>query len=411
MSENEPVTFNIFGGCVSRDLFPEDTEYVVNQYVSFSSPMSVWKPKGSHTVNMDELGCLPFGKKFVRRCFMLDSNKEGFDYLTAKDSDWLILDFADLRLDLIKYGGDNYTTITDLVIKNPKEFTANFGEYERIPFPTVEEGLKCIEWFGKEILKRYPAEKIILHEYYMCETYLARDGSVKKFDNLEHIRKVNKLLKAVNTRFYEMCGKKCFRITMPDGMVADEKHRWQLYPMHYLQEYYDFAYDAMNLIVNEKKQVPEEMRRKCTKRIEQRLSKIKKIDLSKENARLEFDNKKMRCYALTINNMFKNLRKITNNARTFCEDHNLHHVAFWGDYIISESLKVLLESIGVKLDYIICDWNNHTCDKVIPRTGDYPETDAIIICDVIMPKKRAEFVGMKTDIPVYFLEDIIPVLY
>ena len=104
--ETEKVTINIFGACASRDLFPEDTEYKIQQCVSFSSPMSLYQPKGNHIIKEEDLESLTWGSPFEKQCLLLDNNKESINYLTEKKSDWLLLDFADIRLKLVKYGNN-----------------------------------------------------------------------------------------------------------------------------------------------------------------------------------------------------------------------------------------------------------------------------------------------------------------
>ena len=171
------VTFNIYGACVSRDIFPKDSKYTVLQYVAFSSPMSIWKKiRGGEKIEQIEENSLQnfIGSNFNKRCVLLDHNNQTFQYLCEKESDYLILDLADVRMSLIKYG-NNYTTCASTILKNKKEFKKQFGTYEilevfsdgKMKNFSEEEFKECIDWFCNEILKIYPSNKIILHKYFI----------------------------------------------------------------------------------------------------------------------------------------------------------------------------------------------------------------------------------------------------
>ena len=413
----QPISFNIFGACVSRDLFPKDTPYEIRQYVSFSSPMSVYKIKGDRTLTEEDLEGARVGSRFSRRCMMLDHNKTGLDYLFQRPSDWLILDFADLRMPLLKYGNNNYLTRTNLFLKNKAHFEKLFGEYETVPRVTPEEAVECVEWFGRQILKVYPPERIILNRYGMVEQYLSDDGTLVNYSYLPHIRRINAMLKKANDHFEEMCGHRCFTIRMPKGIVSYEKHRWGNYPMHYISSYYDYAYAALNHILTTGTPVPEMLRelysQKAKLQIEtacRQRAEAENEQLSAEIQRLTEENAALSRFGDTLREYDLRREEVRQAAKAFCEEHGLHRAALWGSYPLTPHLIGLLQSVGVTVDYVITDRKREYPVQTVPvKTMPLPQTDAIIICDAETYERRAAKLQTKTSLPLYSISSFLPV--
>lgn len=407
--ETEKISFNIFGACVSRDMFPKDTEYEIRQYVSFSSPMSVYKIKGGRTLTEEDVADLSWGSDFSKRCLLFDNNKTGLDYLFQRPSDYLILDFADIRLPLICYGKNNYITQTNLILKNQEHFDRLFGDYKKIPFVKKEDALECVEWFGRQMLKVYEPERIILHKYYMVENYITKTGALSEYSYIKHIRRVNDTLESMYSRFEEMCSHKCHIIEMPGGFFADENHRWGNYPMHYIKDYYSFAYEALDHIIKTHTPVPELMREKYSVRAELAYEKAHSKMLEAKNKSLSGENKKLRSYADTLQKLVHDHDEIMARLTAFCRERNINSAALWGEFMITKNIKSLLEEAGVKVDYIISSKKTAVCDRVVPiNAASFPETDLIIVCDASAYEKRKEGLRSKTDIPVISISELIP---
>ncbi len=406
----QPVSVNIFGACVSRDIFPKNSPYDIRQYVSFSSPMSVFSPKGPRTLTDDDLSELSWGSDFSKRCLLLDHNKTGMDYLAERPSDWLILDFADIRLPLIRYGDGQVLTETNLTLRNKPQFKKLFGKYQTEPMMSVENYYSCIDQLRETVLQLYPADRIILHQYYMVEDYIDKNGNLTPFRNQEHIQTVNMVLKELYRYFREKCPS-CHIIEMPDYLTGTEKHIWGTHPMHYTKLYYEYAFQAVTHIVEYRTPVPEELRLQYSLRALKQKNEAQQKQLLLENKNYQTDCQKLACYAKSIQNLYQHHDTILQKAKEFCEEHGIRHAAFWGDFIITKSLIPLLREAGVTPDYIICNWNHHTLDKVIRTTDPYPSTDAIFVCDILKYENRSKYIHSRCDIPVYSVGEIIPLIY
>lgn len=46
--------------------------------------------------------------------------------------------------------------------------------------------------------------------------------------------------------------KGCHLIEFPNGVIGDENHKWGLYPLHFIPEYYDYGIEAIETIVAKK---------------------------------------------------------------------------------------------------------------------------------------------------------------
>lgn len=312
---------------------------------------------------------------------------------------------------MVKYGNNNYTSLTNLIRKNQDDFKKILGEYTIEPYYSIEQYAECIKWFCNYILEFYQPEKIILHKYYMTDSYISKNGTVKKFSNIEHINQMNKIFKEIYS-IAENILKGCFLIEMPDYVLGDEKHIWGTHPLHYAREYYDYAYDALKYIIYHNAAVPESLYLKHNNLLMIRYYKAQQKTILIEKNKLASDNVRLTCYAKTFVALFKNYSKTLDNITLFCKQHNLKSVAFWGDYIISEILADLLKKCNIHIDYIICNWNHNTADKVIPVSANtYPYTDGIIVCDVVSIQQKIDYLKCKVDYPIFSINDFIPLIF
>ena len=408
-SNTEKTTINIFGDSVSREIFPQDTEFEIRQYVSFSSPMSLYQPKGDHIIKAEDLESLTWGSDFAKRCLLLDNNKQWLEYLTEKKSDWLLLDFADIRLKLVKYG-NNTTSLTNIILKNKEAFEKIFGEYTVEDLLPVEKYKKCINWFCNKILNHYKPKRIILHKYYLVDHYIAKDGTKKTFKNTEYYHQINSILKELYALAEERL-KGCYVIEMPEYVLGDENHIWGTHPLHYVKEYYTYAYEALQHIINTKKAVPDGLYMKHTNILMKKYLDAEHLSVIKENKKLKSENSRLLCYTKTFEQLTRNMDITLDNIKEFCNKNNIRKVAFWGDFIISEVLADLLKKAGISLEYIVCNWNHHTAKKVIPvSTEVYPEVDAIIVCNIFPRENSITILKNKVDFPIYNVNDFIPLV-
>lgn len=256
----QKTTVSIFGACVSRDLFamqrPET--YEVQQYVSFVSPLSavMTPPINGIQLNPDKIEP---GREsvFSRRNLALDCNKQVFSYLEQKPSEWLMLDLADARFSIAQYpkSGASFS-ISNTFLWHQEELNKLFQEKFVKKLCTSfsdEDWNDFLQLFLDRILEIYRPEQIIFHEYYCVSEYLSKDGEICSYkpERLIQRKQQNALLKKLNQMAKERL-QGCHVITMPEGVLANARHKWGNHPLHYVDLYYEYAARALDVITAKK---------------------------------------------------------------------------------------------------------------------------------------------------------------
>ena len=244
---------SIVGDRVSGDIFSKrQKKCIIDRYVSFSNPLAFFS-KCEKKRSMGELKEFD-GNDFSKRCHVIDFNKNTFDYLSEKQSDWLIFDISDVRMNMLSQG-DNYFTMSDFITRNSDILREKYGEYTCIEvidadgnlLISEEECIKKIEEYCDEVLRIYTPEKIILNELYMVTHYKTKGGDAKLFRDISRIEATNRLLK----KLYKVCEKKlqgCYVVKMPEYIFATEKPIEGVYASRYNDIYYDYAFEAFSYI-------------------------------------------------------------------------------------------------------------------------------------------------------------------
>lgn len=269
--EVKMVTFNVYGGCVSRDILTplaQAKEIGVRQFVSFESPVSTVSDvlAECEDVSMEEIN--NEASRFRKRCCYSNIKKLSLDYLFAKDSDYLLFDIIDSRLPLLK-AKDAYFTYGSDLKKSLPVLQKNHEIFNNISFISPFEDIDDAQWndiFDKlcgKIIEKYPLDRIIINRYFLVKQY--RDGDALRdinkkqvgfgiddptnlFLTQEGVDKVNKLAR----RLYDMVEKKlegCHVIDFPLNVVADAENKWGLNPAHYSKEYYEYGGRAIKIIL------------------------------------------------------------------------------------------------------------------------------------------------------------------
>lgn len=92
----------------------------------------------------------------------------------------------------------------------------------------------------------------------------------------------------------------------------------------------------------------------------------------------------------------------------YIKDNNISHIAIYGENTILKTIVPLLEKQEVKIDYIIENLNKSDyCEKIYPRTLEkFPETQIILIADMIFTEKIHNKLLKLTDIPIVNLDEL-----
>lgn len=233
------VSIDIFGSCVTRDVFEFDMlrRYKITAYYARSSLVSLYSDPID--VSLDNIKLASnFGKQMV-----YNDLTNGFrKHLTKKQDSYFIIDFIDERYDVLRKGASCFTKSTEFLKSGYDLDGEALTSYERIKLWKQSASL-----FIKEITSCYDPQKIILHKAFWKYRYVASDGRTRLFKNLSLFLK-NRILSEYY-RFFEtkMSGLKTIEI---NAFNASETHKWGLAPFHYEDEYYINFLEQLNLLIS-----------------------------------------------------------------------------------------------------------------------------------------------------------------
>ena len=98
--ESDKVKINILGCCVSRDTIDYKKEkYVVPRYAAFVSPWSMLNGNQVDVALEDLVECGI--SNFQAKCLLHDAQLSTINFLKESESDWLLFDLADSRLNIV----------------------------------------------------------------------------------------------------------------------------------------------------------------------------------------------------------------------------------------------------------------------------------------------------------------------
>lgn len=253
------VNIKICGSCVSRDTFGfhQYGEFTVKEFIHFSSPLSmIQKPVKRITTYIVEQEKEFIEKSaFVRKSILRDVTKTAIKILEEANADWLIVDISHIRHMLLKIidRENNELLVTfskearkdlERMFFNNEEFTTQIIK----PWEWEEEQIEKEMYIFSEKLKEVQEEtKIILIELENTNFYIKKEGKLQAFSRdcfevNQFIRKCFKYLRKYLPKAYV--------IPFPKDVIADECHKWGLFQLHFVDEYYDYTYQAMKMITS-----------------------------------------------------------------------------------------------------------------------------------------------------------------
>lgn len=257
----------VIGSCVCRDLFEKDNgeNYLFKTDIRFSSPISML----SNPVKFAKAGFEDFPKKvkvvgtnWYKKNLINDINKTAFDALKEKHGEYLILDFAESRIPLVKirWKGKNEELIvthsvtfkghydcnlsknvfknTSLEIVNPMSYDDNFWK-------------KTIKSFSEKILELFDEDKIILIKNMPAKYYVDIKGCLHPYSSANHFYEIctcDLLINKLNEYFVQNCPR-CKIIDIPNNCVGVQNHKWGNHPFHFSNSYYEYLFRCVNKII------------------------------------------------------------------------------------------------------------------------------------------------------------------
>lgn len=405
---------NVLGCCVSRDSIEFNKEkYIVPRYAAFVSPWSMFS--GKCEVSDWDI-CKSGTTSFMQKCVEHDAELSTIDYIKEEQSDWLLLDFADCRLSIVVWGTKNILLTYSVAVKNNiASFAKQFGnDYDIIKAYDLpyDQFITRIDFLLEQLVKIYPVNKIILHEFYCADVFIDKQRNLQgvKFAWMkELVEKINPFLKKVyNFSKNKLLG--CHIINWPENVVADETNKWGLCNLHYHSLYYEYAEKAISIIIQELDRSIEEYKLAALRELySEKFATLREKALC-NNVRA--DRAKWRTYEETIKTLIVNgfLDNNCNVLQKIFLARGYKHIAIYGDTEITKVLCKILDDTEITIDYIVENAAKPINGiKTINRSDtQYPYCDIMLIADIYYYNEiKAKLEKMKVSFPFYNAAEFI----
>lgn len=411
--ENNPnvkgESFSCFAGCVTRDVFnflnKEDYNPLVCLGFSNISAMEF----DAFPISIDKL---TKGSNYSRRNIVIDLNKTLLQKIDVAQTDWFIFDVISERLPIMQFSAkidgitrNGYATKTLEFVDNWHELlkSESFSELKKIKDITIDDLFdsydykKNLEKFCKNILEKYPSEKIIFNEAFLSEYYIDENNILRKFNydgdykivlDYNNPKVSNPFLQKV-TEYIESLMPGINIIRMPNNNYSDSNHWFGLHPLHFNKNYYKYLADCVKVITsgmtkNEKEKVLNNLWQIQSRNNQSILDLLweqrKYVDLSKTEKKLHI---KWRQYSDAFKSLIVDLNIIDKDSLVRkLKKNGIASVSIYGNTEITKVLIELLKETPIRIDYIV---ENEPINGImtIPRDAiEYPVTNLMLIADV-----------------------------
>ena len=270
---------SILGVCASRDVFGthgNDGGYVVDAYAQNCNPISAVAPSPLRQFLDDGFwSSLEGASPFAKRCLDLDLNKGIFPYFAKRRSDWLVIDFAAVWEPVFRTDEGVGTAFQAqgplLSLLRAQNFIGEYETYYAADLPR-ETLYPLMDRYLDRILELYPQERIICLEVRAAPTCLLPGGAGLGTFARREVETVNplagELYQYAITRL-----PRSHRVPFPKGVVGDALHKWGSQMLHFVQDYYDYALEAVRVVTGrqyapaEEERLILEMKRACEARL------------------------------------------------------------------------------------------------------------------------------------------------
>ena len=252
------ITFNILGGCVSRDIFSRPAhgnKYKVNRYTRGFSPLFCLDPgleidrKAFDAIDSTKLS------NFSKRALYIELTHSVFDFLLEGKSDYLLLDTGMFRIPYAKLANGQYILAEAL----NAGFIKALLERKMIPqiveklapdFLDDDEFKSRVVRYADRIKTLYTTDRIILMNHGQNRLYW--DKKKKAIGMYNNFRKRyetgDKMMKhAFELLKNELAG--CHVINYLPNAIADRWHPLGANPMHFTIGYYEYCLECIDIIV------------------------------------------------------------------------------------------------------------------------------------------------------------------
>ena len=407
--DERKIHISIVGSCVPRDAFgiaDETGKFVVDRFVQSINPISAmsesplikdWNLRGG---DEERFG---FKSHFHMRNAFLDLNKKLFSYLGEVQSDWLLMDLSCLRNNLFRFPDGSFCTAPLIsMCKCSTLFDEHYLDESHETFSSLTIDLKILykslDAYITKMLELYPQERIIFFESYATYWYLKRSRKSCYVYNIPLANKFNKIFR-IGFEYALRRMPHVHMIRFPYAILADETHKWGRHPLHYVDEYYKYAYEAVKLVVRSDGREQEmfglmRLQRDCE-------DALRKYAPYKEQFLTEWDaGQREKVWITDTKDWLKDFvaKNKKQNLKRFFQSNKLTTVSLYGLSDVAKALIPVILSFGVKIEYIVedgTDDNEYEGIIQVPRASKhYPETECMIITDLRIEKVRRKLKRM-----------------
>ena len=428
MEQPYKATVSIAGTCILRDTFSthkDDGGYKVQRYISRFSPLSLCEPP----IPVDKEAYLAFDLKkyipaFPQRCILQDLTRTSIDFLREQKSDWLLVDAALFRRDYFQFGEEQYTCygaeqfIFDDLAKH--QILPPVTGVKRLSDFSPEEIERRMQYYIDQLLSVYPLEQIILIENKNVNLQCDKNKIVQAFEDRDSYLRENENI----TRCYQLMKQMlqgCHHIPMPKYVIGNSNHWLGKSPLHYTQAYYDYSFQAVEVINRRLPRQQEEkeiaaLREACSQKYLEYYFPL----LEKAQIRLITDaptyRKERDRYYQYVDYMGKVLQTGKTLKKLF-QRKRWKRIAFYGWNRIAECCYKALQGTRTKVVFVV---ENLSADRkkqlfpeasaefVLPRNAEqYPDVDAIIITDIVYQDAIRRQQQNQTKILIYTAYDLL----
>ena len=419
MADTNNIHVSILGCCVVRDIFrmaSNAEEFVVDKYVQSIHPISaVSKPPFPYE-GTNYLSVVDGMHNFEKRCFMLDMEKKVFDFMGEAQSDYLLLDMASLRLNLVRTVEG---TATDMFKGKATllEKKKILQQYSLVPFNQLDTSELCafIDQFLEKVLTLYPQEKIILFEIMPASIFINKYTVRCDYYDKQLVQDWTQAL-SMGYQYVHSKLPNAMTIPCPEYILGDINHQWGFHPLHYVAEYYDYALEAIKIAINQGLD---------------RESRMKYIENNCRKLSQKMLNTFMQCANITI----KYLRGVESKykadaaikqklaahesdvfdliaapeqfalIRDFFIGNNIKTCALYGINALSDFYQKLLKKWGVFITYYVDDMNLPSLNNIPiikQNNTNLPLVNCMLICvdsseEIKANLKKIGYTGLITD--------------
>jgi len=415
---------SIFGVCCTRDVFGfhGDTEggYIIDSCIGGGiSPISAVSSPTSEDSELfrDQVLRISTYSNFVKRNSYFNLVKNWMPFLTRKKSDYLVIDMGSMRFPLMQNKSDDkeFFTLNDRKLLEKMVPQCFQGGYREVDILSFDEATYCLymDKFLDIIKQQYNSSQIILIELQAVQIGIT-DEYEKVFG---YNRKIQETIKMFNLRmekaYYYVKEKLngCHYIEFPMNVISNKNHKWKKGVLHYVDEWYDYVYEAINIVTSDIYDYREE-RKKLDQLKHYYAEMMWKKYREEITGGLLYYQEKTQLYERNMRYKQYYLKLLLGNGNDkiiqFIQKKEITHCAFFG---CREPIKYWLQLLKgrVEVDYIIESsiktYEGIECIKL--GDMDLPDVDAIFITDIVnsvLIKSRIR--KYETKIPIYAIDEI-----